>query len=77
VKPGNEVTFTIPKFMLDKLNFDENVFVTSIDVNGKNYLSKTDVFENENSTINKYADFSLGGMFLVVGLVAYIKNRKI
>jgi hypothetical protein len=75
VRPGDQIQFTIPKFMESKLNSDYNVFVTSIKVKRRTYLSKERTLEIEKSIMSLYADFFLAGFFLIVGLIVYIRKR--
>jgi hypothetical protein len=75
VRRGDDIQFTIPKFQTNKLNSDENVFVTSIKVKRTTYLSKDKTLEIEKGVASSYADFFLAGGFLVVGLVVYIRKR--
>lgn len=75
VRPGDDIQFTIPKFQANKLNSDENVFVTSIKVKRAIYLSKDKTLEIEKGIASSYDDFFLAGLFLTVGLVVYIRKR--
>ena len=75
VRRGDDIQFTIPKFLTNKLNSDENVFVTSIKVKRTTYLSKDKTLEIEKGVASSYADFFLAGGFLIVGLVVYIRKR--
>jgi hypothetical protein len=75
VRPKDKIQFTIPKFQTNKLNTDENVLVTSIKVNRSTYLSKDKTLEIEKRIASSYTDFVLAGLFLIVGLVVYIRKR--
>ncbi len=75
VRRGDNVQFTIPKFQANKLNSDENVFVTSIKVKRSTYLSMEKTLEMEKGIASSYADFFLAGGFFIVGLVVYIRKR--
>jgi hypothetical protein len=75
VRRGDKVQFTIPKFEANKLNSDENVFVTSIKVKRSTYLSMDKTLEIENEILSSYADYFLAGGFFLVGLVVYIRKR--
>lgn len=75
VRRGDNVQFTIPKFQTDKLNTEQNVFVTSIKVKRSTYLSKDKTLEIERGIASSYADFFLAGGFLIVGLVVYVRKR--
>ncbi len=75
VRPGDNIEFTIPKFLTKKLNSGENVFVTSVKVKRLTYLSKDKTLEIENELATSYSDFFLAGGFLIVGLVVYIRKR--
>jgi hypothetical protein len=75
VRRGDNVQFTIPRFLADKLNSDENVFVTSIKVKRSIYLNMNETLKVEKGILASYGEFFLAGMFLVVGLVVYIRKR--
>jgi len=75
VRRGDNVQFTIPKFHTNRLNSDENVFVTSIKVKRSTYLSKDKTLEIEKRNNASYTDFFLAGLFLIVGLVVYVRKR--
>jgi|SRR5688572_4413556 len=66
VRPGDNVTFTIPKSQVEKLNVG-NVFVTSIRVERRTYLDKRDVLENEKSMALLYG----AGAFLILGFIIF------
>jgi len=75
VRRGDDIKFTIPKFQTNKLNSDENVFVTSIKVKRTTYLSKDKTLQMEKEIASSYLEFFLAGGFLIVGLVVYIRKR--
>lgn len=75
IRRGDNIQFTIPKFQTNKLNSDENVFVTSIRVKRRTYLSKDKTLAIEKGVLFRYADFFLATGFLIVGLVVYIRKR--
>lgn len=47
VNQGDDLTFTIPKRLIDKLNSADNVFLTLIEGGGRTYLDKNKVLEIE------------------------------
>jgi len=67
VRPGDDVTFTIPKCQFEKLNSNDKVLVTSIRVKRRTYLDKRDVLENEKS----YALLYGAGAFLILGFIIF------
>ena len=75
VRRGDDIKFTIPKFLTEKLNSDENVFVTSIKVKRSTYLNEEKTLEIEKGIASSYAEFFLAGGFLIVGLVVYFRKR--
>jgi hypothetical protein len=76
IKVGDSITFTIPKTLIDKLNSEGNVFVTSIETKGTTYIDKNKVLEYEKHWADKNTDYFFAFAFLIVGLVVYFKRRK-
>ncbi len=75
VAQGDILRFTIPKTHLDRLDTDNNVFVTSIGKRRIVYLDQDEVIKIENELASSYGDFILAGGFLIVGLVVFMRKR--
>jgi len=75
IKRGDEVIFTIPKRLINKLNSADNVFVTSIQINRRTYLNKNETLDIERHLATSNADYYIGTMYLVVGLFVYFRRR--
>lgn len=75
VNQGNNVKFTIPKNLIGKLNLEENVFVTSIVVEGSTYLDSQEVLERERKLATSNADYYIGTGCLMAGLFVYFRRR--
>lgn len=75
VKKGDIISISYAKFQNDKINSTEDVFVTSVIVNGFTYLNKNEVLKIEDELSNSNADFYIGLMYLAVGLIVFIRHR--
>lgn len=74
VTPGDEIELTIPKSQATKLNTNKSVLVTSISTRRTTYLNKKEALRIERDIADSNADFLLAGGFLIVGLLAYIRD---
>jgi hypothetical protein len=76
IKSGDDIALTIPKSKANKLNSpDENVFVTSIRVKWSTYLNKEEVLKIEKELATSYAEYIIGTLYLIAGVVIYFRNR--
>ena len=75
IKVGDDVTFTLPTKLCEKLNSDNNIFITSIEANGTTYLDKNKVLDLEKKSAYDNFDFFIAFVFLIAGLFAYFKRR--
>lgn len=75
VKEGNEISISFAKTQNDNINSTNDVFLTSVRVNGFTFLNKNDVLNIEDKLSASNSDFYLGLMYLVVGLIAFIRHR--
>lgn len=75
VNKGDKIIFTIPKRQIEKLNSDEKVFVTSIEIEGRTYLNKNIVLEIEKDLATSIADYFIGSVYLIAGLFVYFRRR--
>ncbi len=71
VRVDDKIEFTIPKRLENKLGSNENIFVTSIEVNGTKYLSQNETISREKRINDSNTEYLLAGMFLIPGLLAY------
>ena len=75
VNQGDDLTFTIPKRLIDKLNSADNVFLTLIEGGGRTYLDKNKVLEIEKDLAKSNSDYFFGVGFLIAGLIVYMRMR--
>jgi len=76
VKNGDYLILTIPKRLKEKLNSEDIIFVTSIEINRLAYLDKNKVLEIEKTLAESHDDYFLAIIYLIVGLFIYFRNRK-
>jgi hypothetical protein len=74
---GDVLVLSIPKRLEEKLNSEDNVFVTSIESNGKTYLNKNEVLEIERDLSTSNSDYYFGTLYLACGLFVYFRKRFI
>ena len=75
VKKGDKISIGYAKTQNDKINSTEDVFLTSIRVNGFTYLNKNEVLKIEDELSNSNSDFYIGLMYLAMGLIVFIRHR--
>jgi len=75
VSQGDDLTFSIPKRLIEKLNSADNVFLTSIEGGGRTYLDKNKVLEIEKDLATSNSDYFFGMGFLIAGLIVYLRLR--
>tara|TARA_B110000093_G_scaffold176796_1_gene212771 strand:+ start:610 stop:1140 length:531 start_codon:yes stop_codon:yes gene_type:complete len=75
VNKGDKISISYSKFQSDKINSTEDVFLTSVRVNGFTYLNKNAVLKIEDELSNSNSDFYIGLMYLAAGLFVFIRHR--
>lgn len=75
LRPGDEMTITIPKRLYGAVDTDEIIFVTSIQVGKDTYLDKDKVLKIEKKLADSNTEFYAAGVALILGFVLFIKGR--
>ena len=75
VKKGDNISISYAKTQNDRINSNEDVFLTSVSVNGFTYLDKNEILVIEDKLSKSNSDYYIGLMYLVAGLIVFIRHR--
>ncbi|ADR21935.1 hypothetical protein MATR_04310 [Marivirga tractuosa] len=76
-KRDSRVKLSIPRYQESLVGTDENVFLTSISVNGFEFLSKDETISREITMATSNSDYILGGVSIVIGILIFLFYDKI
>lgn len=68
-KSGSPTHLSIPKYQENLIGTEEKVFLTSLSINGFEYLSKTEVIKRETKLSSSYSSYILGGVSIALGIL--------
>ena len=71
-KQGSRVKLSIPKYQEHLVGTEGNVFLTSISVNGLEYLAKHETINREINLVSSNSDYILGGIFIGLGILVFL-----
>lgn len=75
VNKGDKILISYARTQIDRINSNEDIFLTSLRINGFTYLNKNEVLKIEDKLSKSNSDFYIGLMYLVAGLIVFIRYR--
>lgn len=76
-KPGNQVKLSVFGNQEHLIGTEEAVFLTSLSVNGFEYLSKKEAIKFEMSSAASNSDYILGIVFILLGILVFVFYERI
>lgn len=75
VKKGDKISISYARTQNDRINSNEDIFLTSVRISGFTYLNKNEVLKIEDELSKSNSDYYIGLMYLGAGLIVFIRHR--